>query len=74
MEALIETPRCAKNLEKIKAQLEAGKIITVQSVRASIGTQELRHYIAILKKTMEIDCTWFESTNGRRFKKYWKKK
>lgn len=74
MEALIETPRCAKNLQKIKAQLEAGKVITVQSVRASVGTQELRHYISVLKREMNIDSIWHTATDGRRFKKYWKSK
>lgn len=74
MEALIETVRCAKNLQKIKAQLEKGKVITVQSIRASVGTQELRHYITIIKRDMEIESQWFTTLDGRRFKKYWKKK
>lgn len=74
MEVLIETTRCTNNLQKIKAQLDAGKVITVQSILASVGTQELRHYITILKTSMEIESQWFEAKDGRRFKKYWKNK
>jgi hypothetical protein len=74
MEALIETPRCAKNLEKIKAQLESGKVITVLSIQRSVHTSELRHYISKIKERMEIVSQWCTDNAGRRFKKYWKKK
>lgn len=72
MEALIETPRCAKNMEKIAQMLEDGKIVTVHSIRVAIGTYEGRHYLAMLKKTMDIASEWVTSPSGKRFKKYWK--
>lgn len=74
MEALIETPRCAKNMEMIKAQLEAGKVITVLSVQRTVHTSELRHYVSKIKEFMEIESEWCSDAKGRRFKKYWKKK
>ncbi|WP_152620364.1 hypothetical protein [Pedobacter lusitanus] len=71
MEELIETPRCAKNLQKIKEMLESGKVVTVISIKRTVNTYEGRHYLAILKKTMNIIREWVTSPNGRRYKKYW---
>ena len=74
MEVLIESPRCEANLAGIRKLFDAGKVLTVQSVRHVLKTQELRHYVSILRKEMEIESVWFTATDGRRFKKYWKKK
>lgn len=58
-------------LEQIKQQLEAGRRITVQSVLRSVGTQELRHYIPIIRRTYQLNISsqWLNK-NGKRFKEY----
>lgn len=58
------------NLSRIKEQLSQGRRITVQSVLRSIGTQELRHYISIIRKDMPVCSRWVEK-RGKRFKEYW---
>jgi hypothetical protein len=49
----------------------AGRRITVQSVLKSVGTQELRHYISIIRREQDfkITTTWV-SKKGKRFKEY----
>lgn len=59
-----------RNIKAIKEQLEAGRRLTVLSVLHSIGTLELRYYIARLRKTMQIADEW-KSKNGKRFKEYY---
>jgi len=56
----------------IKHQLEQGQHITVQSVLRSIGTQELRTYVPILRRkfNLNIGSRWMES-RGKRFKEYY---
>lgn len=63
------------NITKIKEQLERGRRITVQSILDSVGTQELRHYIPIIRRrfNMIIDSEWTER-NGKRFKEYFRRK
>jgi hypothetical protein len=59
------------NLEKIKAELVAGKHITVRSVLLSVGTQELRTYISQLKRQgMHIASTWVKRRD-KKFKEYY---
>lgn len=64
-------PQNQNNLELIRQQLEAGRIITVQSVLRSVGTQELRHYISKLRNEgLDIQSKWV--TRGEKhFKTYW---
>ena len=59
------------NIIKIRCQLESGWRITVQSVRKSVGTQELRHYIPIIRKRFElpVSSVWVKR-KGKRFKEY----
>lgn len=63
-----------KNMEAIKDLLNAGLKISVISVLESVGTIELRHYIAILRKEMRIADKWVKSPDGKRYKEYWIKK
>jgi hypothetical protein len=59
------------NKKRIKAELLSGKRITVQSVLKTIGTQELRTYIPILRREDELDiATEWILKNGKRFKEY----
>jgi|GEM_PF-3405555 len=60
------------NLAAIKDQLERGWRISVQSVLHSVGTQELRHYISILRREpgIHIESVWTTADNGKRFKEY----
>jgi len=59
------------NLKAIREQLIRGWRITVQSVLQSVGTQEARTYIAILRKDPELKIKdrWI-SKNGKHFKEY----
>jgi hypothetical protein len=59
-----------KNIKAIEEQLKAGRRLTVISVLHSVGTLELRYYIAKLRKTMPIADQW-QSKNGKRFKEYY---
>lgn len=63
------------HLQAIKQQLEAGMRITVQSVRRTIGTQELRTYIPQLRRQygMIIDTAWVVK-DGARYKDYFLRK
>lgn len=63
-----------KNLEAIKDLLESGKKLSVVSVLNMVGTIELRHYIAILRKQMSIADKWVKSPEGKRYKEYWLQK
>lgn len=60
------------SLEKqIKDQLENGRRITSMSVLNSLGTTEIRYYIARLRKQgMTIVDKWIKKEN-KRFKEYW---
>ena len=59
------------NLKAIRTQLQRGWRITVQSVLSSVGTQELRHYISILRREdLNIKSEWV-SKNGKHFKEYY---
>ena len=62
------------NTNRIKDQLLAGRRITVQSILKTVGTQELRHYIPIIRKrfNLVIDSVWVEK-KGKRFKEYFLK-
>lgn len=63
------------NTKMIIEQLLAGRRITVQSVRKSVGTQELRHYIPIIRTDfgLIIDTEW-KQKNGYRYKEYFLRK
>ena len=58
------------NLALIRDQLLNGRRISVKSVWKSIGTTELRHYIAILRKTLNIASEWV-TDGGVRYKVYY---
>jgi len=70
---LNDHPNKSQNLKEIKALFEAGKTLTVVSVLRDVGTIELRHYVAVLRKDMEIKDKWVKR-NGKRFKEYWLRK
>lgn len=57
------------NLSKILAELESGKRITVLSVLLTVKTIELRHYIAIIRKTTPVNSIWIKKDN-KQFKEY----
>jgi SWI/SNF-related matrix-associated actin-dependent regulator 1 of chromatin subfamily A len=59
------------NIQQIKRQLLAGRRITVQSILRSVGTQELRHYIPIIRRRfdLQVETIWIEK-KGKRFKEY----
>ncbi|WP_256013172.1 hypothetical protein [Desertivirga xinjiangensis] len=58
------------NLKAIRELFESGSILTVLDVLRSVGTIELRHYVAILRKDLDISDRWVKR-NGKRFKEYW---
>ena len=68
----METSKHYISLEKkIKEQLENGRRITSISVLNSIGTTEIRYYIARLRKQgMPIVDKWIKKEN-KKFKEYW---
>lgn len=54
----------------ILSQLLAGRRITTVSVLKSLKSTELRHFIAILRKTVRISDKWV--SNGKvRYKEYY---
>ena len=63
------------NVTIIRDQLLSGRRITVQSVLRSVNTQELRHYIPIIRRRfgIAIQSEWVER-KGKRFKEYFLKK
>lgn len=61
------------NQKAILDQLLAGRRISTLTVLKSIGTSELRHYLAIIRKTVNVSDEWVER-NGKRFKEYFIKK
>jgi hypothetical protein len=60
------------NIYQIRDLLLSGRVLTVQSVRRAVGTQELRHYIPVIRTRFElkVDSKWV-CKNGKRFKQYW---
>jgi hypothetical protein len=58
-----------KNEKAILDQLIAGRRITTMSVLSSVGTSELRTYLARIRKTVKVSDKWI-SKNGKRFKEY----
>lgn len=62
------------NLTLIRAQLLAGKRISVMSVLKSVGTLELRHYISELKRNSDLVIAGeWTCRNNKRFKEYYLK-
>lgn len=57
---------------KIASLFNDGKKLTVISALKEVGTLELRHFVAELKKQgMDIRSNWMTASNGKRFKQYW---
>lgn len=67
---MIQQPNHTDNKRAIKALLLEGKILDSMKVLRLVGTTEIRHYIASLRKEMTIKDKWV-SYNGKRFKRYW---
>lgn len=51
-------------------QLLAGRRITCVSVLKSLHTTELRHFIAIIRKTVNVSSVWIQKGKVR-FKEYY---
>lgn len=56
---------------QIASLFRAGKKLTVITALKEVGTLELRHFVAELKKSgMDIQSEWKVAGNGKRFKEY----
>ena len=58
------------NLTRIKSLLESGAIINSMIVLRLIGTTEIRHYIAKIRKEIKVLDRWVTKDN-KRWKVYW---
>lgn len=58
------------NLTKIRKMLDDGIVLTHFNVLDLIGTTEIRHYIAKIRKEIKVRDKWV-SRNGKRWKIYW---
>lgn len=57
--------------KQIASLFRAGKKLTVITALREVGTLELRHFVAELKKAgMDIRSEWKIAGNGKRFKEY----
>lgn len=56
---------------KIAQLFKAGEKLTVMDVLKKVGTIELRHFVAALRKEgMDIQSKWTVAPTGKRFKIY----
>lgn len=71
MEKFTESANAATNMKLIYDKLVAGEKLTVASVQRTVGTTELRHYIAKIKKNynVEINSEWVHDSE-RQWKIY----
>ena len=68
-----KTLNAETNENRIKQMLVDGCKLTSINVLKIVGTTEIRHYIARLRKTMKISDKWV-SNDKKRWKVYWLEK